>query len=74
MPTDPLTRNIAAAVEVLRDRRDLRREYVTLQEIIDKEKEISRQEALKEGRVETLMELVRDGVITEEEAAKRIQE
>jgi len=74
MPTDPLTRDIAAAVEVLRDRRDLRREYVTFQEIIDKEKEISRQEALKEGRVETLMELVRDGVITEEEAAKRIQE
>ena len=49
MPTDPLTRDIAAAVEVLRDRRDLRREYVTFQEIIDKEKEISRQEALLEG-------------------------
>ncbi|MBQ7582103.1 MAG: hypothetical protein IJU25_04715, partial [Lachnospiraceae bacterium] len=52
-PTDPLTRDIAAAVEVLRDRRDLRREYVTFQEIIDKEKEISKQE----GIAETLQKL-----------------
>ena len=49
LPRDPLTRDIAAAVDVLRDRRDLRREYVTFQEIINKEKEISRQEALLEG-------------------------
>ena len=48
-PMDPLTQSIAAAVEVLRDRRDLRREYVTFQEIIDKEKAISREEALQEG-------------------------
>ena len=36
LPRDPLTRDIAAAIDVLRDRRDLRREYVTFQEIIDK--------------------------------------
>ena len=49
-PADSLTREIAAAVEVLRDRKDLRREYMTFQEIIDKEKELSREE----GRAEIL--------------------
>ena len=48
-PSDELTGEIAAAVEVLRDRSDLRREYMTFQEIIDKEKEISLQEG--EARV-----------------------
>lgn len=49
LPTDSLTRDIAAAIEVLRDRRDLRREYVTFQEIIDKEKEISFKEGDQRG-------------------------
>lgn len=75
-PSDGLTGEIAAAVEVLRDRSDLRREYMTFQEIIDKEKQISREEALREGeergRAELLSQLVEEGLLSEEEAEKHL--
>ena len=53
LPIDRLTRAIDTAVDVLRDRKDLRREFVTLQEKMDRAKE----EGRKEGIEETLQKL-----------------
>ena len=63
-------------MEILRDRRDLRREYMTFQEIIDKEKEISLQEGEArgeaKGRAELLSQLVKEGLLSKEEAKKQL--
>ena len=50
LPTDRLTRAIDTAVDVLRDRKDLWREFVTLQEKMDRAKEEGRIEGRKEER------------------------
>ena len=48
LPIDRLTRAIDTAVDVLRDRKDLRREFVTLQEKMDRAKEEGREEGIEE--------------------------
>lgn len=59
-PSDDLTHAIDGAVEVVRERRDLRREYMTFQEIIDKEKELSFEEAVSQD-YDLFIALQRDG-------------
>ena len=79
IPEDPFTDNLHFIVEEAKYHKKWRQEYMTLLEHYELEREEGRKEGLeeglkkgrKEGVIETLKLLVKDGVLTIEDAAAR---
>ena len=67
IPEDPFTNNLYSVVEEAKYHKRWRQEYMTLLEHY----ELEREEGRKEGVIETLMLLVKDQLLTLEDAAAR---
>ncbi len=67
-----LTKKIDASVKAIRAREDLKMGYWSMNAALQDERRFGREEGLFEGKLCTLYSLVRDGVLTKEDAAARL--